>query len=76
MTVEEFREILEDVSSHFQLLEPMDLETFSFHLLNLLEGSGALKGRDRDEYVRAIYDFLYDQFPDYYRALLFGAPWS
>ncbi|MBI3948998.1 MAG: hypothetical protein HY314_00875 [Acidobacteria bacterium] len=68
VTANEFREILDDISSNFRLLEPFDLEVFSYYLLRSLGSSGGLNGNDRIGLVRVIDDFLSERFPGYDRA--------
>jgi hypothetical protein len=72
VTVNEFREILDDVLAHFPTLEPTEIEIFSYYLLQALGSSGTLNGNDRDDYIRVIYNLLWERFPDYYRTLFFG----
>jgi hypothetical protein len=68
--VEEFREILDDVTDHFCLLNANDLESCAYYLFDSLKKAELLNGIDEDEYLRTICDYLYENFPGYYSLLL------
>jgi hypothetical protein len=70
ISVEEFSEILNDMTDHFGLLKPNDMESCAFYLYESLIKANLLNGSDQNEYLRAIHDFLHERFPGYYSLLL------
>jgi hypothetical protein len=68
--VDEFREILDDMTDHFCLFKPNDMESCAFYLLESLKKARLLNGTHELEYLRSIHDFLHERFPGYYSLLL------
>ena len=67
--VEEFRQILDDITDHFCLLKAKDLESCSLYLLDSLREADLLSSADENEYLCAIDDFLHERFPGYHSVL-------
>lgn len=68
MSADEFQEILHEVSVRFPMLEPKEIETFSYYLLQVLGSCGALSDHDQDDYIRVIDRLRWGPSPDDYRS--------